>query len=931
MKPIVLKMQAFGPYLKETSIDFSAFFDSGLFLITGDTGAGKTTIFDAISYALYGEASGDKREKSMLRSDYADAENESYVYLRFEFRNKVYEVLRKPAWQRPKKRGEGTTSEPEHLYFNELGAPAKEYRNTENPLEQLLGINARQFKQTAMLAQGEFQKLLLATSQDRELIFRRILNLSHINSFAKALEDEASKAKLSLDEIKTNIVFVVSNLVVDDGVDAVFSSEEAREALQKPLIFGDRLVELISASLDKQKKALAQKDKLIVELQEALQTSKQNFIRAKNINEHIRALAGAKHEKERLAIEHARAFEAYREAQRVYDEEFEACTRRLAKLEEKRSLFASYEKAFEQERAHERHCETLRRAFEQHQNEALALEQELKHVEEAREALEEDFAHVSEDMAHFERLQHSLQTRKDIKQKAERYFSEQEKLEKEEASYLHYQRLYEEGKAEYSAAEKRFFDEQAGILARSLVEGKPCVVCGSTHHPNPAQISDSTLSKEALEKLKNNVEKRQDTWQKKALELRGLRSNLSVYLEEFTELSKPLYQTQDLKETYAENEKAQEMLAREASELSEKISRAKRSQQAHEAYAIQIKEIVLKHKDAQAAIELKKSALYEAEAEGIRMQEQLRLLQERLGDGADKQELEKAYLELRNKKDELVDRLKVTQENLELEKEKLKKLEASVLAHKSALDALEHDEKAGLIEQESYEKKLRAYELELAKDTKHREDLSVSYTTNVQVYEKLKKLYPTYRQLKHDFEMKLNLSQTAQGKMTGKVRLSFERYVMGFYFEQMLFEANKRLTKMTDGRFELTKAQSGQTLNTQTGLDLAVLDHYTGKARPVSSLSGGESFMAALSLALGMSDYIMSSQGGIHIDALFIDEGFGSLDSEALDQALSILADLSNKQRLVGIISHVGELREMISEQIICKDVGHGSSIFISV
>ena len=1042
MKPIKLVMSAFGPYAGETELDFTRLGSKGLFLITGPTGAGKTTIFDALTFALFGESSGSVRPVSTLRSHFAEPETDTYVKLTFRHRNQTYTVERSPAYERPKLRGEGTTTVPaQAALYLPGGAAVTGQRDVTAKIEDILGIKSDQFKQIAMIAQGEFLRLLLADSKERGEIFRRVFSTNLYQTAQRLLKEREREAKAALEAKENSILQALAGISVPDdekgstlqakiqGI-TIHQAPEAAEDL-KALIDSDKQLQ---AALEKESKA---KQTAIAGQIEELTNSRhlyQAFLDLEDIQEKQAELeAGAEEQKSRQAslrkgekalyqvkplektfLEKSReeaalknSIEALSQTVKKQETDLKQAFNTLEAEKEKepqRDSFsagiASLEKLLPQYLAAEELGEELTKLGE----EAAKMSKELEELEEEKTALLEEKQVLTDNLKELADLEVKIVTcqqegkqlaaqgaslaaldqgLKNLNRLAGEYATALEDYNEKNTAYLELNSLY-------LTKEQAFFRDQAGILAAGLEDSQPCPVCGSLTHPckavpDPEAPSEAELKqlKEAVETARSAADRASRLLNTKETERReaekrvreGAKELFSELQEEISlaELSSKVTEAEAengrskadnqtlLKQLQAELErkgKMEERLIKLEADLKTNETNWEGKEKAHQGLASEIAgksgqlktlRSTLEYKDQQAAEQVLQT--WKAELAALRKAFQ---------------EAEQAYLDLKTELEKNQALLKDQQERLvqatdakdTAEKEYIAKCLACGFADQAAYqEALKTEAELEALREltSAYEKEVQRVEQEcqrLLQETKDQQKpdlealeqlktklerekeqidqalqrvntrLGVNQPILAAVQAGLEKLSTYQRQ----YLLLSNLSRTAGGTLAGRQKLAFEQYVQAFYFTQILHEANKRLKIMTNSRYELLRREEPESLQSQTGLEIDVLDHYTGRVRSVRTLSGGESFKASLALALGLSDVIQSSAGGVEISTLFVDEGFGSLDAESLEQAIQILASLTEGDRLIGIISHVEELKERIDRQIVIERTTAGSS-----
>lgn len=915
MRPLKLKISAFGPYSGTTEFDFTKLGTGGLYLITGDTGAGKTTIFDAITYALYGETSGSNREVSMLRSKYADETTPTEVELTFSYRDKEYTVKRNPEYEKLKARGEGTTKQvanAEIIYPD--GKVITRIKDVDNAVREIVRINKEQFCQIAMIAQGDFLKLLLASTKERIEIFRHIFKTELFGDLQERLKRESGKLSDECDTIKRSISQYISGIVCDeDNTDYIEVAKAKNGSLPTEEVI--KLLEKLIADDEKAEKDIAaQKEKLQKELDEikAKINKEQEVIAAKaDLEKNEAAFAGETETQKDLTAK----LEAEKSNQPKIKELGEKAAAIKALLPDY-DEFEAKEKTF---KLNKTFIESSTETAIKKENEIKAISDEIAKISEERKALEK----AGEEKLKLEADKKALTDNADKLANLKTNITALEKAESDYAQaledYNNKQSAFERLDGEYKALNKVYLDAQAGILADTLEADKPCPVCGSTTHPKIAVKPENAPTKEQLEELQGKV----DVANNAANSARTKSGNLKGVLDE-----------------------KKESVLVEINALLGDVSIS-------DAMSL----IVVKLSDIDAEIETLNKKISEAKAKIERAEEIDRILPEKNKDlevlkeelsklndeikskTAENVSLEKRIGELKGKftfatKEEAQAKIDEFTENAEQmskdydsalkalndSKEKIASLKSAKeeivkrLGDKTDIDLEEEKDKLAALEE-----RMESYDRE-AKITHAR--ISANQTALDNIKARSGDLIATEKK----YSWVKALSNTANGNIAGKEKVMLETYIQMNYFDRIIARANTRLMIMTDGQYDLVRRKEALNNKGQSGLDLNVIDHYNGSERSVKSLSGGESFKASLALALGLADEIQSSAGGIKLDTMFVDEGFGSLDEESLAAAMKALTSLADSNRLIGIISHVGELKQKIDKQIIVKKDKVGGS-----
>lgn len=880
MKPIQLVLSAFGPYVERTVIDFSALGDEGLFLIAGDTGAGKTTIFDAISFALYGEASGgkEKRKSKSFHSDYVSDQTETYVELTFRHRGETWWIRRNLEYQRPakkKKDGMETTTRQAadaQMRNEDTGEEILRMDDVNRRVRELLGLTQDQFTQTVMIAQGDFLKILTASSDDRKKLFR---DLFHTNLYVDLQSRLQEKNRACADEQKALEQVILS---AEGKIDpeAEFAEREILLSYCGQIQHTDALCALLARLIEQEKAAQEQAGAQKKEAADQIGALIAAVTEGERVN---RDFADWESKKARLAaltagqgeIDAQRAaLAAARRAQQL--ETDEALMRRTRRdMDAQRTALSEAQAALEQAEKALPEAETRMKEAESRGGEIHALLAQAKQMEDCLPVLGE-----------VERLKAALDTQK-----------------------RELQRLTEDSsraQAAYTAAQNSYYLSQAGLLARELKAGQPCPVCGSTAHPCPAQITPETVTRQTLEQAAKRRETAEKAQSDAATRLAANRAALDEREDRLRALKIGADETQqrlaariDAAHQAAADRQREIDAARSAYQALDKRKTAAQS-----AVDAAQKQLAALEKDLRAqteAFEQKRAA------HGFEDEASYRLAKRTNAD------IERLDREIRNYDEQ---KRTLAAQTHELE-DKLSGRQRTDLA------ALQNRRAAALDRQAKAENAEKAM---VRKLTLHESAEREIRQANAAIQKKRGK-----------WQIIQELYTCCAGIAAGnpRAKLTFEAYVQQYYFRFVVAAANKRLTRLTDGMFTLRVMREAANRVSQSGLDLEVLDRSTGQARDVSTLSGGESFLASLALALGLSDAVQSQSGQIRMDAMFIDEGFGSLDENALRSSIDVLLELADGKRLIGIISHVQELEERIDKQIVVTKTPNGSTVRMNV
>lgn len=929
MKPVRLTISGFGPYADETTLDLASLGEQGIYLITGDTGAGKTTIFDAIIFALYGEASGSNRDASMMRSKYADSETPTFVDLTFLYGGKEYRVRRNPEYLRPKKRGkkaDGAVELTKEKAEAELTMPNGEVytgsKAVTEKVEALIGLSKNQFSQVAMIAQGDFLKLLLAPTTERAKIFRDIFKTGPYLKFQDKLKEKASSFKQEYEDLtKSNQQYVSGIRYGEESefADAIRNLQE-KATLYTMAETEELIGRVIREDLD---------EKTVYEKRQTETTKRQESVNqalGKAREQKKAAEQKALAEEALLQLEHGLGDlnEAYREEMAKADER-EMLARSILIEEENLKKYDELDLLLGKTRLLEQKLSSAEKTMMSSAGLEETAEREIEKLEEERLTLEEVEVLYQKTLSEQEQCTNRMGKLGQLGRSLKRWKVDQRTLEQSQATYYTANLEYGRRKVEYDTMEQAYFNEQAGMLAQQLKSGQPCPVCGSLEHPTPAVLTEHAPDKEMLERQKrlveearNDVDRMSQESGQKAGAVETLKKQICSDAEELLQVNGSINEISDtLDEAWAKAELLKKELAERESSLKKKTLRKSEIQK-------RIPELQRKQKEAAEAKAAAQQQAAAAEAEQKVVKEQIESSRAKLI-WADKMQATAHVRSLKQKKTAMDEALERTRKALEEQNRRIEGYRSTIKALERQLDQGE------VLDVEALELENRRLTENVQRDSNVITVLSGRITENQRTLEHLKRQGKELEQVEQQYRMWQNLSQTANGRMGGeKQKIMLETYVQMAYFDRILTKANRRLLVMSGGQYELVRRKETDNFQSQSGLEMDVVDHYNGSLRSVKTLSGGESFQASLSLALGLSDEIQESAGGIRLDTMFVDEGFGSLDEEALNQAMKALSDLAEGNRLVGIISHVAELKERIDKQIVVtKEKSGGSRVQI--
>ena len=936
MRPIELKMSAFGPFAGLTTLKLDALGTDGLYLITGDTGAGKTTIFDAIIYALYGEASGNIRTTDMLRSKYANADTATFVELTFVFKDKTYIVRRNPEYLRPSKRGEGRFTK--ESAKAQLTMPDKEVItglvSVNNKIIEIIGLNKNQFSQIAMIPQGEFMRLLLADTKQRIEIFREIFDTEPYLLLQDRIKRDANELYRLVSDYKKSMAQYVADVYCDENSEynqaLINIKNDSQMSIKEILDIIDKIIAQDKSCDDEYDKAIISIDKGIDQLNSKLTIA----IQTERIKDDYKS---ALTQLNNLTEEYENVYSIYK-AECEKDSERNELSLNIEKSSEK---LESYELLEKYKNDYGKKLDKINNITQDIHEDTKSLNECIKQIDNCKKEAEIlkntelEIEKLNSKISDIIKKKEGVEYLKDV---FERKIKAVSQADEAKDRYMSAFAAYEEANNRYLKMEKAFFNEQAGIMAAALEEGQPCPVCGSVTHPVPAVAGDDAPTEMQLKKYKIYVEDKS----KECSELSSQSGILSGQAESMNNMffgSIVNFNTQwkEALDNSSDDETIRvdiiQLLADLGKILDEAMLEKKNADENISKYNNLIKMLsdydkkVEQFKDK---INKSKNELAILSTQNENMQKQISQLEKELGNKdimqakklindmkLKKVQLDKAYEAAKKQYDEYTINIKTLKNRIsDLQKQ---------ISHTDK-------QKTPDIDIPMYEKQLEDMKKERLKLREKKNIVDIRIANNEKVYKSIERVNEKSEKSEKHYSWLRTLSDTVNGSLSGKSRIKLETYVQMSFFDRIIMRANTRFMRLTDGQYELKRSDSKDNYKNQTGLELDIIDHYNGTIRSVKSLSGGEAFEASLSMALGMSDEIQSRSGGIQIDTMFIDEGFGSLDDESLSQAVKVLNSLSSSDRLIGIISHVSVLKDRIDKQIVVsKGKTGGSSAVISV
>ncbi|WP_442599658.1 AAA family ATPase [Neobacillus sp. D3-1R] len=1038
MRPLKLTLQAFGPYAGIETIDFTQLGNRTMFVISGKTGSGKTTIFDGISYAIYGKASGEDRNGPELRSQFAAEDVLTEATLEFSLRNKRYLVIRSPQQERKKKSGEGTTTIPAKAELYEMDETGKKkllgsnVREVEDKIKEIMLIDSNQFRQILMIPQGEFRKLLTSDSKDKEVILQRLFHTEIYKMIEDRLKDESNELKRSVEDKlrKRSELLRQIHFLFNEELNSYMEAESENDVLILPQLIIEidlmekKLEEMKSASEDKQKERdnlqrkifdakqlmdqIAKRDSLLIR-KEQLEGQKFSFD-AKELEVKLAQKAVILTQQDELCHRLKKEFDILSEQQQSQIEYVERLKQLLAKheLELKNEIDREESRQQAQEKINylfrvkediysfsqmQEESNQLSKNMERNINTLTRLEETIQKNKIQIEEISNQIASIEKDKISYlenERKKDKLQNEIHLLEKYEQDYlklqTKQSQLESNTKLLDYTKARYEDARVLVDMLETNWISGQAAILAKQLKEGEACPVCGSNHHPQIADSQGQSIPTDAelkeaktqlseLEQEKTNAEHQFIISREQEEVLKIKLKELHVDLEKWRGPMNDSQLTQIIEQARSDMRKIQseQDILLSKTQMLEKLLQNKVQLESYEKEQLNHSQNLNNEINTQKLQLAEKTALLNRISSTV--PENLRSISafEKANEQAIKdlevlmkklENAQKVYQDTKMKYETESTRLKDftklsedKKQELELEREQFKQnmLAQGFDSYKQYHEAKRSDIQISQLEndirqyREEYRSVLDQYQqlLEILKDVKAPEistltreleevseqlkmlndqftSLLIQKRDNETILLKVKELNDNMKTLEERFNLIGHLFEISKGQNT--YRITFERYVLAAFLDDILREANNRLVKMTGGRYQLLRKTDRSKGNVQSGLELLIFDQYTGQERHVKTLSGGESFKASLALALGLADVVQQYAGGVSLETMFIDEGFGTLDPESLDHAIEALMDIQSSGRLVGIISHVPELKERIDARLEVTSTQSGST-----
>lgn len=1035
MKPVRLTISAFGSYAKKSVIDFEQV-QNGLFLITGDTGSGKTTIFDAITYALYENTSGGKREGKMMRSQYAKEDEETYVEFTFCYKGEEYTIRRNPEYERLSKKSDKqgnkylTKQLAEAVLILPDGTALKEKskKAITRKVSEIIGLTSDQFTQISMIAQGDFLKLLHAPSKERKEIFAKIFNTGIFrrvqtelkereNEFNRELEARIAEIKRELDRVEADgmtactaeLAALAETTCLDESealqnLEAIIcegkvSQSESAETVKRletefnglqnrigeARIINDAFdeFETVKQAREQHEQEQAEYESRKADVQTAgrvgqavpFEENVQTLLSKYNAADRIQITMQQEVKKQEALVKQAQ--EGLERTQSIVEQHGSELENKIFQIKQQMPRYEAYEPLKEKE-VKERNIIASKDAM-------LAKKQTgLQEKQDRLDQCLEIIAQFADSAAVLSKAEDRKELLDNLGSLAEAIGEKQKELEEKQLDAANKGNAAAQADDRYNQAHRFFMDAQAGFLAKELTQGQPCPVCGSKEHPHPAKYSDTEITEAELERLGKVADQARKASQSSTNRYIQAKAVLDEKTGQFQQGYTKVFGGADMQQGLNAElfSRVNEELAKSAAEISKRRAEKTRYEKARQNQDDLQKETGQLNREIselqqereqinqeyirlQARLEEIMTELsFESKAQA---EQQLRQEQNKLD--KIKADHQKACDEHQKCRDVLTERNASLTQHQKNKQDLERELEESRIRLQEKLHELDFTDKddyaaaktllGKLADNDTYVKtyeqkgselnikltaakqriqgKTRAALLETQEQASALEkqlgEIRENYNTvknrnanNEAIRENLKKLYSGQKQQRESYEMMKTLSVTANASGGSGTKLDLETYVQRMYFEEILYAANRRLVQMNDHTFTLVSKELDQIdARSNTGLDLFIENTMTGTIRDVKTLSGGESFMASLSMALGLSDVVQNRAGGIRLETMFVDEGFGSLDDDMREKAIKVLVDLTDHNRLVGIISHVNELKEQIDTKLIVKKTERGS------
>lgn len=926
MRPIKLVLSAFGPYASKIELDLSKLGENGVYLITGDTGAGKTTIFDAITFALFGKPSGDIRDVKTLRSEYAKEEIETYVELDFVYHDEEYHIYRRPEYTYTHVQKNGEVKQRSKATDAYLILPNGEriVKPTEvtKQVEQLLGMKRDQFRQIAMIAQGSFLEILNADTKERGKLFEKVFMTSKYSVLMDRLNQMAKESYLALNDAKLRLQQIISDVRVPEILQEQYAQTLETFAMDDIQPVYDLLDKIITRSKESTEKLQRQKAQVQNQLQKSRkeETEKTKQLQDLLSLEKLLKEKPAKEEKANLYAERVKndgekyhiQIDALKKEQAQIEHElpeYESLTKLSIKLAEIKKQISIISKDLE-----------TKINFKKQLDEDIALKQKEAHtLTDSELSLSKVILKGEEIEKKISAFHHASMIQSNYQNAVNALKEKTQLLQESTDRKVILQKQYDDAQISY-------FANQAGLLALRLTKGEPCPVCGSLEHPRPASHSNKLVTEEEINQYKKKVDQAEKEYQitskacaDASLKMNTLQNELELVLKSVTE------ETVSFEDVQLFIDEHTVQLKKEEKEISTRIKQLQQQSKHYQELQKMIPQLQQKLTAISEEVSQNQIAQTKLSVEYEQLQKQVQEITTKLKYTSE--------TEAKNRISMITKQILEYQQQINrLESES--KLAMDELVYVSAqIDMLKGKVSSSIDEIPNQQKQLKILQTEIENLQVQQEEI-LKCIHNTEMYEsdaqdtkkKIVSESDAYQIKLSRYSSLKELADVAMGNgRSSKEKITLQEYVQIAYLDRMIHKANERYLSMSNQQYQLVRSAGTKDKRSHEALDLDVIDFSNGSIRPVSSLSGGESFIASLALALGMSDEIQSQAGGIQIDTMFIDEGFGTLDQDSLNNAIQTLTNLSGENRLVGIISHVKELKERIHKGIIVTKDLHGS------
>ena len=906
MRVTKLTIQAFGPFKEREVIEFNNFGKDGIFLISGDTGSGKTSIFDAISYALFGKSSGGERLEDELRYSAANPDEETFVELEFEYKNKPYKIRRSPKYKRFKKNSitETTDKHKTSLLTLPSGEEIDGIKEVDNYINELLNISKDQFNHIAMLAQGKFSEFLKASSFEKMNIFRDIFQTMNYqkleDNIASKLRDKKDEYKL-LENTKNEII---SNFMIPEEVYEQFSENKKLGV--------NYLVEFIEKYNNDTAEGLKTISKKLIEKEEKLNLAKEKFKKIEEYHNNKKQLLDKTKKFESIALDFENSKKEF-EMLKAKDEEIENLIKNEDRLQKELEKFNSLQNIQNQIEKIE---ETIINSRKKIEEKELEIEEINKNISEINTFINKN-KNIREEKIKLENNYEKLVNAETELQDLKLIIKERDEKEKLLNDFLP---KYETIKREFSILnnemnrlEDIYFESQAGILAKTLKNNDPCPVCGSTDHPNPAKYHDEIPDKDKIDAMKKDLDLKVNEKNEIHGEIKVISSGIESIRKSIT--------------------KSLERKGIVESDIISEFDRIKKEKSEVEILLEKSDNTITKLEEKELEKSELSSSLDTAKNEYSNLTQSLKVEQsnfERLRSEEEKEKESLGDRNLESLKDEIVKNKEIIEQSriyVDKVRENYTELSTEYTSLNTEINIIKNSIQEDFnLDKEEVSEKIQDLQNEFTELKNNESSLKFAFETNKNQVNRLKSISKEISVQEDKINNISEINDVLKGSIKGIANIKFETFVQSRFFDQLIAVSNKRFYDMTEGKYSLRRKTQAQNMGKQFGLDFEVIDHQNKTNRNINTLSGGESFQASLSLALGLSDIVSMNVGAIQIDSMFIDEGFGTLDGDTLAKVMSTLSKISSKNKLVGIISHVDQLKEQIDKQVHVEKTNDGYS-----